>query len=193
MRFGILVLAWATCTCGFAQNATQFVLGSNARIDIYGSSNVAEFRCGTSQVVLKSPLWAYKTPRKLEFSDQEMRVPVKELSCGNYWMNKDVCATLRADEFPEISFELIQLVYQRPSKQKQDGWCSVRVVLAGVERTVKAPFRYDLTEYEFILRGTLPIKFSDFKLVAPQKMGGTVIVRDELLVHFELPFVPTGT
>lgn len=180
------------CTEVAAQHVPDFVLATSASVHVFGSSNVADFRCDATKILLNGPLYADRNGTYVTFQGPPMRVAVRELACGNPMLNRDVCQTLREDRFPEIHFELESIEFQRLPRIKRDGYCKIHVELAGLRRSYRVPFRYNLTDRALVLSGVVPLTFSEFNLVPPRKMAGAVTVSDELRVQFNLPFEPVS-
>lgn len=187
---GILLLILLFSLLMRAQSLPELVLGPNPEVAVHGSSNVASFSCIAKQVRLDAPIYGSKRGTRVVFDGPPMRIPVRELNCGNPLMNRDLCATLNADRHPEVLFFLESIEFQWLARLRRDGYCNIKVVLAGVARTYRIPFRYALTDRALVLTGTLPLAFSEFNLEPPRKMAGAISVYDRLEVRFNLPFAP---
>ncbi len=188
----LLLTSLCLCDAVSAQHVPDFVLANSASVHVFGSSNIADFRCDATNILLNGPLYADRNGTLVLFQGPPMRIAVRELSCGNPMLNRDVCQTLRVERFPEIQFELESIEFQRLPRIKRDGYCKLHVVLAGQRRSYRVPFRYTLTDRALVLSGVVPLTFSEFNLVPPRKMAGAVAVSDELRVQFNLPFEPVA-
>jgi polyisoprenoid-binding protein YceI len=155
---------------------------------IEGSSNVNEFICKSDRV--KGHARVTSNRDGTEETHVEVAVPVKGLDCGKRQMNRDMFRTLKADEHPEIQFELSHayVVGLAPGNGNQylirvEGYLTVagetRLIVFDAMGEMKKENRYSLT-------GRKDILMTDFGLEPPSALFGMVRARDELVVHFEL-------
>jgi polyisoprenoid-binding protein YceI len=155
---------------------------------IEGSSNVNEFTCKSDRVRGQARV----TPNTdgTDETSVEVFIPVKGLDCGKRQMNRDLYRTLKADDHPDIQFELIQAYIVGPAPGNGNSF----IIRVEGELTVAGSTRHIIFDAEgemsatnrYSIRGKKDILMTDFGLEPPTALLGLVKARDELVVHFEL-------
>jgi hypothetical protein len=174
-------------------NASSFLfeMGQGSTVAVRGTSNVSGFTCRSTAVVAQGAIWAsvQESPALVAFSGAPMQVVVSSIDCGNALMNKDLRSTLKEKNYPAIRF-FLQVLKFLPGSTRSDGKCMLLVEVAGKKRQVEVPFTYELTNQAMVLKGTVPLAFSQFGLVPPERAGGLITVSEQFSVDFSLRFVP---
>jgi hypothetical protein len=186
---GILVgvLFWG----GTGSSSFLFEMGQGSTVAVRGTSNISGFTCRSTAVVAQGAIWAsvQESPGLVAFSGAPMQVVVSSIDCGNALMNKDLRSTLKEKNYPTIRF-FLQVLKFLPGSTRSDGKCMLLVEVAGKKRQVEVPFTYELTNQAMVLKGTVPLAFSHFGLVPPERAGGLISVAEQFSVDFSLRFVP---
>ncbi|RMG28813.1 MAG: hypothetical protein D6730_04985 [Bacteroidetes bacterium] len=168
----------------------QYQVHENSQVFISGRTNLNGFSCQLLQPARRGRLLiAEREAQALRFANARFSFRVSQLDCGNSRMNQDMYHTLRADHFPFIHIDLLEVkqAEAQPSGGPAQylgrlnlqiaGQCSlVEVLICGKEM---APSQY-------LLEGELPLRMSSFGLSPPSPMMGLIRVKDELLIHFQL-------
>jgi hypothetical protein len=161
---------------------------SHLRVD--GQTNVNQFHCivpdysGTDSLVCLHT----QTMGDLCRVSGSMSIPISAFDCHHRMMTKDLQKTLKMEDHPTMRIDFKNFS-QLPSTLYPGSklTANAEIKLAGVTR------RYNLI---FVVRNTVgrsldlkaeqPILFSDFRLIPPSKLGGTIRVKDELQVIVNL-------
>lgn len=155
---------------------------------IEGSSNVNEFTCKSDRV--RGQARVSPEVGGIQATSVEVIIPVKGLDCGKRQMNRDMYKTLKADDFPEIQFELIDAYIVGDAPVEGNSYL-IRVegelTVAGETRHIAFEALGEMgATNKYKIRGKKDILMTDFGLEPPTALLGLVKARDELIVHFEL-------
>jgi polyisoprenoid-binding protein YceI len=117
-------------------------------------------------------------------------VPVASFDCGDKRMNRDFTAAMKAEAFPEISFELIKAAVFETAKNEETSLkigITGRLSIAGTERTVALTISaWDLGDGRYRAQGHVPLRMSTFGVDPPSALLGLIKARDDILVRFDL-------
>ena len=141
-------------------------------IQINGSTNVNTFKCLNNS--LKTPGGEYN------FGDKQLpniSLKVKDFDCKNKLMTSDFQKTLSADEYPMMNIKFLSI-----AKANNQYNALVEVKMMDKTKTYNIIF----TEENGKLISKKNVKFSDFGIKPPKKMGGMIIVKDNLNLQFSL-------
>jgi polyisoprenoid-binding protein YceI len=158
-------------------------------IRIEGSSNVNEFTCTSDRV--NGHARVSPNADGTEDTHVEVALPVRGLDCGKRQMNRDLFRTLKADEHPEIQFELIQAYIVGTAQGGDGNSYQIRVeghlTVAGSTRFIVFDTTGEMQAgNRYSIKGKKDILMTDFGLEPPTALLGLVKARDKLVVHFEL-------
>jgi polyisoprenoid-binding protein YceI len=169
-------------------NEMVYQPSSESFIWIEGSSNVNEFTCKSDRV--RGQARVSPEIGGIQATSVEVIIPVKGLDCGKRQMNRDMYKTLKADDFPDIQFELIDAYIVGDAPVEGNSYL-IRVegelTVAGATRHVAFEALGEMgVNNKYKIRGKKDILMTDFGLEPPTALLGLVKARDELVVHFEL-------
>lgn len=140
---------------------------------VKGNTSIGKFDCKTREQ-LKDTLFLNQP---LGLSD---KIAVADFGCGNFMIKRDFRKTLNADSYPHAYFALEQV-------QDIDGRLvyNLSVTIAGVCKKIE---NLSFTQQDGVLMSKVDLKFSDFNLTPPKKLGGAIKIEEdiELLVHLVL-------
>lgn len=181
------LMAALLLSSGFADEGI-WIIDAESQLTIHGSTNVNHFICKIDYCTGTDTLRYVENSsgNELRFTRSLMTVPVKSFDCGAKPISKDFWKTLKADVYPEMSINFISLqnLYFK-NNSNVDG--IVDITLAGV--TTRYTIKYNVHVNDngtVLLRGRHAVNFSDFQLVAPEKLNGLIKVKEALKVDFNL-------
>lgn len=93
-------------------------------------------------------------------------------------MTADFRKTLHADKYPTLTIKFLHFEKLRSNYFA----ATVEVKMMNVSKK----YNIEFSEYQNSLVGNKRLKFSDFNIVPPKKMGGMVYVKDEIDLFFSL-------
>jgi hypothetical protein len=186
----ILVLTIAIFCSGFTNEGT-WIIDRESTITINGATNVTKFSCALNSYTGHDTLRYYNDifASEIQFTANGMTIPVQRFDCGAKQISRDFQSTLKSHLFPDLNIRFISL----GSNNLKDGHHvdgKVNITLAGVTKQYTIRFRTTLEKRELVLSGAHPVRFSDFKLTAPEKLNGLIRVKDRLQVEFHLVLKP---
>ncbi|MCB9081813.1 MAG: YceI family protein [Lewinellaceae bacterium] len=174
----------------------KILAGSQLYLD--GSSNVNKFSCYCTESLPTMQLDMIATPDGANFSDSKLRIATRSLDCKNKGINKDMYATLKADEFPHIGVEMtrVHIPGNTPLHEAND-WIAINadvyLTIAGQRRKVVLNAKGKQMEpniFRFVSAKT--IQMTDFGIEPPTALLGLVKVRNEITIHFDFVVSPNG-
>lgn len=190
MNFPQTILTLILSTGVFTQPAVneRWIVEKDGYLRIGGSTNVNKFTCSVR---------GYAEPDTLTLSGNTDRpvsmtgcisLPVSSIDCFNRMMNNDLQKTLNAKQHPSLNINFLSLrqyPYLKRTPEKISG--TVYIELAGATKKFDIHYRVWIDEQQLIhLVGNQQIRFSDFSLTPPRRVGGAVRANDQLDVEFHI-------
>lgn len=181
-----MILITAALCSGFA-GEEAWVVGTNSRLSIHGTTNINTFTCEVNSYQGKDTLWYFKDniSHELRFSANGMTIPVANFNCGTTQISKDFLATLKSDRYPQLTIHFVSL----QTTTLKNNSCvagTVDITLAGETTRYNINFLIETDRGNITLSGNHPVSFGDFKLKAPTKLNGLIRVKEVLRVHLHL-------
>lgn len=117
----------------------------------------------------------------------EARVPAASLKSGESAMDKNMRRAMNAEKFPEV---LYKLASYGPAKSKEGGVMAVEtkgeLTINGRTKIVAIGMELVRSSEGLRARGAHALKMSDYGITPPKLMLGTIKVRDDVTVRFDL-------
>ena len=188
MRILFLILTLSLTSFTAPKHATKWVISQNSSLTINGNTNVNKFSCA----ILSYPKTDTITINEDTANENLMlsgvlSLNVKNFGCNNVMMTHQFRKTLKQEEFPFLYITFLSLKESPNPNQKINlikGFVAIKI--AGVIKKFEICYQLEFVNNNLVLRGNQAIKFSDFKLVAPQRVGKLIKAKDDLNVVFEL-------
>ena len=158
-------------------SVSQQLVIREQKIQVSGNTSLGEFKCSYRIVGLQDTLLvdSRRTSAELGF-----KVPVRDFGCGNFLLNKDFRATVKAEEFPFVEVRVWNL-----QSDRQDLVCDMTVGLVGQCLDLRmVPLR--VTKEGLTAR--LSLSFENLNMNPPTRFGGLVRVEDQLDLTVMLGF-----
>lgn len=140
-------------------------------VKINGSTNVNSFQCTNNK---------FKNDGVYSFSEKNLPniiLKVTDFDCGNKMMTKDFQKILNAEKYPEMTIKFIKF-----TKAQKNFVAVVEVKMMNQSRRYSVEFELENNK----MTGRKNVKFSDFNIIPPKKMGGMIVVKDDLDLTFSL-------
>ncbi|NML56191.1 hypothetical protein [Chryseobacterium cheonjiense] len=149
-----------------------FMSAQDNYIQISGSTNINTFKCTNN---------TFRTPGG-NFSISERNLPnialkVDDFDCRNKMMTSDFQKTLSAEDHPYLNIRFLSL-----DKNKAVYNAQIEVKMINRSKIYNITFCLENGK----LTGKRSVKFSDFNILPPTKMGGMIVVKDDLNLVFAL-------
>jgi hypothetical protein len=169
-------------------------IAPSSELSLLGTTNVNTFECGAEQDFGRVWLDVIhpEYSQTIQFERAVLNLDVNSLHCGHEAINRDMRTTLKADQYPQISLQLLQVKLPKQASAIYAGnWqkiaAQVRLTLAGNTCThwIFVDVR-QTQENHFRIKGDHSLAFSDFKLTCPTAMMGLIKVDDIIDINFDL-------
>lgn len=194
----VLSLLFAIIMVGevFSFQQSSQIVASASRLWFEGSSNVNQFECDAENYSGEALLPGYQ--EQAEFIDHvteilssvKLEIEVDSIECGQRKMNKDLQKALKAETFPEITFNFMEAELINPPQSYQDAFdveVHGELTVAGNTREIRFMTEaYFINDERFRATGQTTIKMTDFGVEPPTALMGLIRADDELTVHFDL-------
>lgn len=141
-------------------------------LEINGWTNINTFKCTDLQFKNSTSIYSF-TGNQLP----NILLKVVDFDCRNKMMTSDFRKTLNAEKYPVLSIKFLNF-----NKNNNRFLALVEVKMMNVSRK----YTIEFSEYNKSLVGNKRLRFSDFNIIPPKKMGGMVYVKDELDLFFSL-------
>lgn len=142
-------------------------------IEINGWTNINTFKCSNPKFKNSGIVFSL-TKNQLP----NINVSVDDFDCKNKIMTADFRKVLQSDQYPNLTIRFLD--FQKTHSNKFEAVVEVKMM------TVSRKYNIEFAHYNKSLIGNKRLKFSEFKIVPPKKMGGMVYVKDELDLVFSL-------
>jgi hypothetical protein len=117
-----------------------------------------------------------------------MRLNVHDFDCHTPMMTGELRKILKAKHFPHMTIRFISLSRYPDNRLKAypiNGLVSIE--LAGFTKNFNVAYLVSPAgKNTLVLKGIKEIKFSDFNIVPPRKIGGMIQTSDKLIAEFNL-------
>ena len=194
--FLFLLLAFLLPLISVAQDSIKeifvaYSIVKGSRVTINGSTNINEFSCFTESSTFTSPIKISPTPEKeiVAIDNGILKIRSEALDCGNVVMNKNLCTTMKSEQYPYIIVEVneVHAADGKVISANQDLTIKFYLTLAGRKKlnTVKVKMVNEGGgNYHFT--GSHKILLSSYGLEPPKAFFGLITVSDLITVQFDL-------
>lgn len=196
MLFQHFSLALLTCLATMqplhkaAHAPEKWVVTKGCTLRVNGSTNMNKFSCSIRDYTNPDTLTLQKSCGKnaTVALSGSLGLPVADFNCLSNVMTNDLRKTLKAKEHPRLTITFVSLKQYPVLSSRQEVTCGmVNIELAGASKKFEINYRISRDEQQVIhLTGNQQIKFTDFNLTPPRKLGGMIRANDLLEVEFDL-------
>jgi hypothetical protein len=187
ISFLLLVLLSAFTLQTSKSLVTQLVITKGASLNVAGSTNINKFSCSIANYDKPDTLKLYKYNTEPVKISGELQLDVQAFDCHNVIMTSDLRKTLKAKEFPKLIIHFINLSKYPDFNHLSDVKGMVTIELAGTSKLFEVNYKFIPDGARAVtLLGSRDVKFSDFNLTPPRKIGGMIQTNNDLKVEFNL-------
>ena len=167
------------------KNNKDILITSQSLLQINGTSNVTDFKCGYNIKNLNEPIRIhYETADNLiRFEKSELILENNEFDCGGKGINKDFHGLLKSETYPTIILKLKEIKLNPKKKNKADAL--IEIEIAGTSQSYLMQTEFS-NENDWLISGQLNLNIQDFDLKAPKKMLGLIVVSEDIEIVFKL-------
>lgn len=169
----------------FPNKSLKFAVENDSEVSISGTSNVNSFSCCYNIAKLDNPIPVRFENRgeNMVFDSTLLELENSCFDCGHKAINKDFNKLLKTEIYPKIKLQLVEI--ETISEQENTFDARVKIHIANTSKTYLFPVHV-VKEKGYHIKGDLNLNLADFKLEAPKKMMGLIVVHDEIVVSFNL-------
>jgi hypothetical protein len=166
----------------------------NCRIAIDGNTNVSPYQCALFERPGNDTIHVYSyTKNNLFYLENAIvKLRAKSFKCNNRAMTSDFLAALKADKYPWVKIEFDYFNLTKPLNElttQRNVPVHFYVTIAGIKRGYLVTYDYVKLEKTMLsVNGRINIKMSDFNITPPEALFGTIKVKDEISMLFNVRF-----
>lgn len=168
----------------------RLIVLPSSKLAIDGKTNLNSFTCaivkysGVDTLVLQE---GGRNTRPV-FVKGSVGLDASTFDCGMAIMTSDFRKTINSDEYPAIVIDFISFERTPSYAQKEEKFKGIlNISLAGVTRLFEVDCVIEAKDNGQIhLKGGRDFSFTDFGLIPPSRMMGTIRVQEQLTVKFHL-------
>ena len=172
--------------------STRLTLGPESKLWVEGGSNLHDWSCKASSVdaaiEVDDAFFKTKTVSATSLKRVQVKVPVRNLKCGNGKMENNLYKTLKADDASEISYSLATFdVVPGATTDSFTVKAVGALTIAGTEKTLTMDVTAArLPDGSIRAEGALPLLMTDFGVKPPTALLGTLRTDNKITVKFSL-------
>jgi hypothetical protein len=172
---------------GFNARPDKWIVSQHSSLRVNGSTNVNQFSCVIPAYDQADTLSVSKKDNTVSLTGS-IGLQVNSFDCHNSGMTRQLQKTLKQKQFPVLHIRFLSLSkIPELSIRPEQITGQVAIEIAGVSKHFEVNYQISRDTQQVIhLLGSRAINFSDFNLVAPQKLGGMIKTKDALSVDFQL-------
>lgn len=182
--FMILIVSVLFSIPSVVKAQTFSIVPQSASINVHGTSNVHDWNMKPTKVTGELGLNSSK-----QISAITIKVEVKSLKSGNGIMDGKTYDAFDYKKNPYIVFQLTDVSQAKLTENDTEVTLTGNLSFAGATRKISIKAVGKITKSgEYQLKGTVPLKMTDFKMSPPTAMLGTMKTGDAVTVKFDVTF-----
>ncbi|HEV8235272.1 MAG TPA: YceI family protein [Gemmatimonadaceae bacterium] len=172
--------------------SVRLAVGPESKLWIEGGSNLHDWSCKASSIdaaiEVDESFVKTTTVASTSLKKVQVKVPVRNLKCGNGKMDNNLYKALKADDAPEISYILATFdVVPGTEKDSFTVKAVGALTVAGTEKTVNMDVTAArLPDGGVRAEGALALLMTDFGVKPPTALLGTLRTDNKITVKFSL-------
>jgi hypothetical protein len=155
----------------------KWVITKGCLLRVGGSTNVNKFSCVIANYYQPDTLTLYKGNSIDEVKlAGNIKLDVQNFNCHHPVMTADLRKTLKAKDYPKLIIRFISLSKFPTYNDNGDYLTGIVIIeLAGVAKRFNVEYEFTRNSNNaFTLVGARQVKFSDFNIKPPRKIGGMI-------------------
>ena len=165
-----------------AQNAAP--VAQNSSIIVHGTSTIHEWDMKTTKFTGDLGVNAAK-----QINSALLKVEVKSLKSGKDGMDDKAYEAFDSKKNPHITFQLTEVSPVKLSESDAEIILTGNLTMGGATRKISFKTIAKITKSgDYQLKGSVPLKMTDFKMKPPTAMLGTIKSGDAVTIKFDVTF-----
>ena len=159
-------------------------LEPDSTLAVEGTSTVRDYRCaaGTMESAITTRSAA---PVDGVVESARVSIPVAQLECGNGKMNDHMRKALKANDHPNVIFQLTSYTVNG-----SDAVIAGELTIAGATKPIEMPATIQKEDGALRVQASKQINMSEWGVKPPSLMLGTLKVRDAVTIKFDVSLKP---
>lgn len=203
LSVGLMMLITFLGLCVFSAEAQFSPQGAieiepGGKLWIEGSASIVNYSCEAEHLSGNGNIENTENPQENVKGhgavSVSVEVPVHSLECGKRGMNKDMYEALKADQFKNISYQLLtaDLSDSLSTISDEEGeWMNIKTIgileIAGVKDTTEVYVKGRvLGEERFRVKGNKQINMKTYNIKPPTALLGLIKASNDLTVYFDV-------
>ncbi len=181
--FGLLLVS-AILSAGWVgyQAKVKSAFQPESKLWFEGTSTLHDWKCEAESV---SGFVEHEASGNLKVSGVQVNVPIDKLDCGHAAMNNRMKQIMKADQFPQVQFQLTSAKQSAAAASKTTLTTEGRLSISGVTKKIRMTVDGERMPNGAVrFEGSFPMKMSDFNLEAPTFLG--ISTGDGITVKFDV-------
>lgn len=156
---------------------------ASSQLSIKGDTNINEFECDFNTNYLGDPIAItyLKKGNEINFNNAVLSLNNKGFDCGSKGINKDLHALLKTNQYPTISIELTDIIFEASEEVN----AYVIITIAGKKKKYSFPVTTKTSSKPRFI-GRLKLDIRDFNLEPPRKIFGLIVINEKIEINFDL-------
>jgi polyisoprenoid-binding protein YceI len=160
------------------------IIPQTASINVHGTSNVHDWDMKPTKVAGELGINGAK-----QISAIAIKIEVKSLKSGNGIMDGKTYDAFDYKKNPYITFQLTEVTQAKLTESDTEITLTGNLTFAGATRKITIKATGKITKSgDYQLKGSFPLKMTDFKMKPPTAMMGTMKTGDAVSVKFDVTF-----
>jgi hypothetical protein len=166
---------------------SKWTVDARSRLQINGQTNVNSFECLSVKYEGQDTIYEYCDEQGIHYYNGKIKMHTNGFDCQHPVMSRDFRKTLKAEEFPFIEIEFLNLKTNPAWNDNSRIVGKVQITMAGKTKDyiLECKVTSDVNGQKY-LAGSQLFRFSEFGLNRPEKFFGAIKVKDEVVVDFNL-------
>ena len=167
------------------KGSKSILITPKSKLNINGTSNVTDFKCLYHIKNLDAPIRIHyeKGNDVVRFENSHLVLQNNGFDCGGKGINRDFHDLLQSETYPEIILRLKEI--RLKSQQNNVADALLEIEIAGIKNSYHMETEFH-KDQDWLISGQLKLNINKFKLKAPKKMFGLIVISDEIEIGFKL-------
>jgi polyisoprenoid-binding protein YceI len=171
-------------TIGTIKAQTLTIIPQSAAINIHGTSNLHDWDMKVTKVTGDLVVNSSK-----QITALVVKIPVTSIKSGKGIMDNKTYDAFDAPKNPNIVFQLIEASAVKITDKDAEITATGNLTMAGETRKISFKIIGKTTKTgDYQLKGSVPLKMTDFKMKPPTAMMGAMKTGDGVTIKFDVTF-----
>jgi len=172
-----------------AQSTYKLFADKDASIKVLGSSNVHDWTMASQSMESQGEFKLDNEGQLRSLSSFSFSLEAKSLKSEHSSMDDRTYKTMKADQFPKVTYKLSSAVITPVQKNKYSIKTTGELTIAGVSQTITMVVTAVINPDNTITcSGSEALKLTDYKIDPPSFMLGAMKVKNDFTIQFNLGY-----